>query len=591
MRTPQRMATMVQGEGARAAVPQAEASWSSSEWSEEGMIPRLPEAEASWMEGVIPRLPEMGKAMGIPQRMATLVQEAGARAAAVPEAEESWSEEEDASPKQWSPLLEAVAGDDVEKVREEMKADGDGSKALLEASKREALGVMVFLLSSGVDANSRDEQGRTAFSYAAGMNRVAAMRLLLAFGADYEARDENGLSALAMACMKSRVEAARLCLRVWRRVGRGEHPLPRETVQRIREMARSVADSFGKSRYSAVVWSNKSMREAGLLFDCDDHRMDPLDRRECRERLRHHPEVDSAWANEEEDGGMTVASFDETSVEKNDNEHLTVEQGEEEEGGLAREILQRALEDAVALEGVLPMEEAVIFEEDGGAINSGAADKREITTALHCVCDSVCIDIGITRMLIQHGADIFQPVFNGHSAVSFALSAGNFDVTIALVDRIGLIRSGDSRAASLISRDSFSTACGMGASRVVASILSKPYFQHLPLVDESDKSWEVTPMFAAISSRNYSCAWMMPRSGASSNVPSRIQPSAVAGLPPAVLPIHLAISSGDMDVIKCVLHFPHTVSNVLSARDFARASGSNQAILSLLQSLIPPSFR
>ncbi|EED19839.1 ankyrin repeat-containing protein, putative [Talaromyces stipitatus ATCC 10500] len=74
-----------------------------------------------------------------------------------------------------------------------------GKTALHISSERGSLGIVQFLLLSGVDVNGTDNCGRTALHYAAHAGHLDIVSQLLRGGADLDARDHEGRSPLHLA--------------------------------------------------------------------------------------------------------------------------------------------------------------------------------------------------------------------------------------------------------------------------------------------------------------------------------------------------------------------------------------------------------
>ena len=86
------------------------------------------------------------------------------------------------------------------------------SEALLRAAMIGHTSAVEALLDQGVDANARDEYGRTPLIEAAFGGHTETVRVLLERGADVNARDKNGWTALMEAASKVHVGIVRTLL-------------------------------------------------------------------------------------------------------------------------------------------------------------------------------------------------------------------------------------------------------------------------------------------------------------------------------------------------------------------------------------------
>lgn len=88
----------------------------------------------------------------------------------------------------------------------------DAAAALMRAAMTGDTEALKVLINKGLNANARDEYGRTPLIEAAFGGHIEAIELLLNRAADVHAQDNDGWTALMEATSKGHVEAVRILL-------------------------------------------------------------------------------------------------------------------------------------------------------------------------------------------------------------------------------------------------------------------------------------------------------------------------------------------------------------------------------------------
>jgi hypothetical protein len=226
--------------------------------------------------------------------------------------------------------------------------------------------VLHLLLAHGAGVNVQNADGLTPIFMAAQYGHVGAMRLLLAHGADPRLALTDGRTPLAIACRMGHKSIVRLLLRVMRRRSRGLPQLPAKTTDRLLERTSKFLSET--EDLPAARLSKDDLRHLGYEFRedlvIDDQESCERERADALEELNRNgdnAEADTVYANEMDDGGMTVFDLPEVpdnmeasgrSCGAEDHERRFdeyIRRNATSKNTIADRVLHRALNDAIGL--------------------------------------------------------------------------------------------------------------------------------------------------------------------------------------------------------------------------------------------------
>jgi ankyrin repeat protein len=84
--------------------------------------------------------------------------------------------------------------------------------ALMSASSQGQIDEVQYLLTSGVEVNTQDEEGYTALIVAAEYGQANVVQILLANNADIEVKNHHGRTALMFAAQNGHLKSHKFCL-------------------------------------------------------------------------------------------------------------------------------------------------------------------------------------------------------------------------------------------------------------------------------------------------------------------------------------------------------------------------------------------
>lgn len=268
----------------------------------------------------------------------------------------SWLLDNGASPEEAQALEYAVSANDVATCRVLMRRGVALKSDMVRiGAGNGCIQVLHLLLAHGADVNVQNADGLTPIFMVAQCGHVGAMRLLLAHGADPRLALTDGHKSIV-----------RLLLRVMRRRSRGLPQLPAKTTARLLERTSKFLSET--EDLPAARLSKDDLRHLGYEFRedlvIDDQESCERERADALEELNRNgdnAEADTVYANEMDDGGMTVFDLPEVpdSMEASDRScgaeaherrfDEYIRRNATSKNTIADRVLHRALKDAIGL--------------------------------------------------------------------------------------------------------------------------------------------------------------------------------------------------------------------------------------------------
>jgi ankyrin repeat protein len=513
-----------------------------------------------------------------------------------------------ACPDGWTPLHFAAAENDVATCGLLMDHDADpeaptssGATPLYVASSFGCIHALHFLIGKGCDVDARQMDGSTPLFIAAQSGHIGVMRVLIAHGADTSAMLSDGRSVLSIACRQGHIAAVRLLLRVMRRRSRQLGPLPWSTAHRL------VGRTAGIAAAAPPAWckhlSPQDMAAQGYLFDEDEAPYpDESDeqawkRRESRREAglaivrdasydfsTDDAEVDTVWAQEYDDDGVTRTSGD-GEEDAPPAQSTPLDDAVSSAGDACAEMLHRALVDAVACgewrafeDRDEDMDRSQCFDPprfDNMAAYGDCIRLRSTDSSGASPIFTACLNghTHIALLLMKHGALEIASDAKGRNILWAACFRNHQDTALAILDHAGdavqhLVSQPDQKGVSPLF-----LACENGLELALSSMISKHSRNLNSIVNTMTHSGH-TPLFAAAYSGSDLAVRLLTACGASVRQEGPGRQSC----------LHIACERGHLRAARSLLKHPHPVSTIEGALAIARRRG-HADIASFLSSL------